>query len=324
MFFEVTIKESGYISAIRTEIRVRHYSYQTEKSYLYWNRYFINYCQISHGSEISASKIGQFLCYIAEQCNVSASTQKQALCAIVFACRYVLKMDTSGLDFPYAKAPKRIPQVLSTEEAKQIIGQMSGDHFLIAAILFGAGLRLKEALRIRVKDIDLNNKSIFIHQGKGKKDRVCILPNELISPLELQIEKVRKIHNKDYKAGFGMAALPISLIKKYGASARKFHWQFFFPATRRCIHPSDGYICRHHIHPTAFSKALRLATKKAAIDKRVTAHTFRHSFATALLRKGYDLRTIQELMGHTDIKTTQIYTHVIGTHTSGVVSPFDS
>ncbi len=318
------MKESGYISAIRTEIRVRHYSYQTEKSYLYWNRYFINYCQISHGSEISASKIGQFLCYIAEQCNVSASTQKQALCALVFACRFVLKMDTAGLDFPYAKAPKRIPQVLSAEEAKQIISQLYGYHYLIAGILFGSGLRLKEALRLRVKDIDLTEKSIFVHQGKGNKDRVCILPSELILPLKAQIESVKSVHNSDLRAGFGLASLPISLIKKYRNSAKKFYWQFVFPASRRCLHPSDDYICRHHIHPTAFSKALRLATKQAAIDKRVTAHTFRHSFATALLRKGYDLRTIQELLGHTDIKTTQIYTHVIGTHTSGVVSPFDA
>jgi integron integrase len=235
-------------------------------------------------------------------------------------------MDTAGLNFPYAKAPKRIPQVLSVEQAKDIIKNLAGSHYLIAALLFGSGLRLKEALRLRVKDIDLSAKSIFIHQGKGKgnKDRVCILPAELGLPLKLQIEWVKSVHLKDLQAGYGLASLPISLIRKYRESAKKFHWQFVFPASRRCIHPSDSYICRHHIHPSAFSKALRVATKESKIDKRVTAHTFRHSFATALLRRGYDLRTIQELLGHTDIKTTQIYTHVVGAHTSGVVSPFDS
>lgn len=264
------------------------------------------------------------MCFLAEQCGVSASTQKQALCAIVFACRYVLKMDTAGLNFPYAKAPKRIPQVLSIGEAKCVIGHLAGNHYLIAALLFGSGLRLKEVLRLRIKDIDLSSKTVFVHQGKGNKDRVCLLPSELVLPLKGQIESVKSVHNGDLRAGYGLASLPISLIRKYRSSANKFHWQFIFPASRRCIHPSDDYICRHHIHQTAFSKALSVAVKQTQIDKRVTAHTFRHSFATALLRKGYDLRTIQELLGHTDIKTTQIYTHVVGAHTSGVVSPFDS
>lgn len=313
-----------YLEAIRTEIRVRHYSYQTEKSYLYWNRYFIRHCNIRHGADITPALIEHFLCFLAVQCKVSASTQKQALCAIVFACRYVLKIEPNKLQFPYAKAPKRIPQVLSNQEAKLIINHLSGYHYLIGAILFGSGLRLKEALNLRIKDIDLSIKSIFVCQGKGQKDRVCMLPNQLIDGLKPQMIHVKKIHEADLADGFGLASLPISLIRKYRSNASKFHWQYIFPASRRCIHPSDNYVCRHHIHPTAFSRALRQATINSNLVKRVTAHTFRHSFATSLLLKGHDIRTIQELLGHSDVKTTEIYTHVIGGHYTGVVSPLDS
>jgi integron integrase len=313
-----------FLEAIRTEIRVRHYSYQTEKSYLYWNRYFIRHCNIRHGADITPALIEQFLCFLAVECEVSASTQKQALCAIVFACRHVLKIEPNELQFPYAKAPKRIPQVLSNEEAKLIISNLSGYHYLIGAILFGSGLRLKEALKLRVKDIDLTTKSIFVYRGKGQKDRACMLPNGLIDVLKSQMNQVKKLHEADLSDGFGLASLPISLIRKYRSNASKFHWQYIFPASRRCMHPSDNYVCRHHIHPTAFSRALRQATTNCGIDKRVTAHTFRHSFATSLLLKGHDIRTIQELLGHSDVKTTEIYTHVIGGHHTGVISPLDS
>ncbi len=204
-----------------------------------------------------------------------------------------------------------------------IINQLPNYHHLIGAILFGSGLRLKEALWIRIKDIDFKEKSIFVYQGKGQKDRICMLPQTIISQLNVQITHVKAIHDHDLAAGFGLASLPISLMRKYQNSAAQFHWQYLFPASRRCVHPSDHYICRHHIHPTAFSRELRQATKRAQINKRVTAHTFRHSFATCLLRKGYDIRTIQEMLGHTDVKTTQIYTHVIGGHYSGVISPLD-
>ncbi len=316
--------QATYIEAIRAEIRVRHYSYQTEKSYLYWNRYFIRHCNIRHGDDITPALIEHFLCFLAVQCKVSASTQKQALCAIIFACRHVLKIETKELQFPYAKTPQRIPQVLSSDEAKLIISFLSNYHHLIGSILFGAGLRLKEALRLRIKDIDLSTKSIFVYQGKGQKDRVCMLPNGLVDELTLQISHVKKIHDRDLAEGFGLASLPISLIKKYRSSAAKFHWQYIFPASRRCIHPSDKYVCRHHIHPTAFSRELRKATTKSNTNKRVTAHTFRHSFATSLLLKGHDIRTIQELLGHSDVKTTQIYTHVIGGHHTGVISPLDN
>lgn len=187
------------------------------------------------------------MCYLSNQRGVSASTQKQALCALVFAFKHVLGINTDGLNFPYAKAPSRIPQVLNDEQAKRIINLMIGDYKMVASILYGSGLRLNEALRLRVKDIDFTHRTIFVFRGKGQKDRVCLLPSCAIDSLKGQIEKVKRVHHKDIDAGFGFSSLPTSLFRKYKQSIKQLHWQYIFPASRRCVHPIDGYICRHHI-----------------------------------------------------------------------------
>ncbi|WP_434927068.1 integron integrase [Shewanella sp. HL-SH2] len=314
---------TGYLEAIRQQIRVRHYSYQTEKSYLYWNRYFIRYFKFTAAKHILPTHIEQFLCFLANERRVSSSTQQQALCALVFAFKHVLAINTDNLQFPYAKAPTRIPQVLNDAEAKQVINHLQGKYQLIGSLLYGAGLRLSEALSVRVKDIDFENRTLFIFRGKGKKDRVCILPKMTIDPIHEQMLNVRETHDHDLSQGLGMASLPSSLLKKFGASAKQLHWQYLFPSIHCVSHPINGYICRHHIDPTTFRKALRKAVHETNITKRITAHTFRHSFATNLLKRGHDIRTIQELLGHNDVKTTQIYTHVAGLHQTGVQSPMD-
>ncbi|MBQ4892143.1 integron integrase [Shewanella sp. MMG014] len=317
------MKKPTFIEAIREQIRVRHYSLQTEKSYLYWARYFIRYTQIKNARELAPSHIESFLYYLSNQRGVSASTQKQALCALVFVFKHVLEVNTDNLNFPYAKAPSRIPQVLDAQQAKLIINLMNGQYKMIASILYGSGLRLNEALSLRVKDIDFTHRTIFVFRGKGQKDRVCLLPDCAVDSLKEQIEKVKEIHHNDIKAGLGFTSLPPSLFRKYQQSIKQFHWQYIFPASRLCVHPIDGYICRHHIHPSAFGRALRIATIQAQVAKRVTAHTFRHSFATQLLQHGTDIRTVQEQLGHKDLKTTQLYTHAAGINQTGIVSPMD-
>ncbi|MCL1156918.1 integron integrase [Shewanella inventionis] len=314
---------TGYLEAIRQQIRVRHYSYQTEKSYLYWNRYFIRHFRFSTAKQISPSHIEQFLSFLANNKHVSSSTQQQALCALVFAFKHVLAIDTDNLQFPYAKPPSRIPQVLNDVEAKQVIDNLHGKYQLIGCLLYGAGLRLTEALSIRLKDIDFENRTLFVFRGKGKKDRVCILPKMTIDPIQQQMHLVRETHAHDLSQGLGMASLPPSLLKKFGTSAKQLHWQYLFPSIHCVSHPVNDYRCRHHIDPTTFRKALKKAVQKTTITKRITAHTFRHSFATNLLRRGHDIRTVQELLGHNDVKTTQIYTHVAGLHQTGVQSPMD-
>ncbi|WP_394203530.1 integron integrase [Shewanella waksmanii] len=313
----------GFLEAIRNAIRIRHYSYQTEKSYLSWNRCIIRFHQINNARELIVKHIEDFLTYIAVHRKVSSSTQQQALCAIVFAYKHVLNIDTQALNYAYAKQPVRLPQVLNEDEAMTIIGALPAKYSLIASILFGGGLRLNEALKLRVKDVDFTDNSLFIFRGKGRKDRKTILPKGLNERLKTHLELVKLIHERDLSDGHGIASLPSALLRKYQHNAKQWYWQYIFPASHRCLHPTDGYVCRHHIHPTAFTRALRSAVKDVGIEKRVTAHTFRHSIATSILKSGADIRTLQELLGHKDIKTTQIYTHVAGLHQSGIVSPFD-
>lgn len=222
-----------------------------------------------------------------------------------------------------ARATKRVPTVLSHEEALTIISHMNEKYQLAFSLLYGCGLRKAELLKLRVKDIDFDGKSVFIFRGKGGKDRVTMLPNNLVPALKKQIESVRAIHQRDTAEGGGETSLPSGLARKYPYAIKEFKWQYLFPSTTRCQHPVDGYYCRHHLHWTALTKALRVAVKKAGVTKHVTAHTFRHSFATQLLLSGADIRTVQELLGHNDLRTTQIYTHVIGQHSSGTKSPLD-
>lgn len=222
-----------------------------------------------------------------------------------------------------SQAPKRVPTVLSDNEAMVIINELKPPYHLMFSMLYGCGLRKAELLRLRVKDIDFSGKSIYIFRGKGAKDRMTLLPRSLIGPLKAQIAKVEHIHQKDLAEGQGKTSLPAGLARKYPSAITEFKWQYIFLYVVGCQHSTDGYFCRHHLHWTTLSKALRKAVIKTNIHKRVTAHTFRHSFATQLLLNGADIRTVQELLGHSDVKTTQIYTHVIGQHSSGIISPID-
>ncbi len=315
---------SPFIEKIRTELRTRHYSLRTEKTYLYWVRNFILFSDKRHPETMSNPEIERYLNYLATQRKVSAATQNQALCALIFMYRHVIKRDIEDLNYGFAKRPKNLPTVLSAQEIALILPHLQGKYWLITALLYGCGFRIHEALALRVKDIDLNHRSIFIFRGKGAKDRYTLLPNALAAPIQKQIEVVKQVHQSDCVEGFGSTSVPPSLKRKYGKSLDKLSWQYLFPSTTRCIHPYDGYVCRHHIHGSAYSKQLRKAVQLSGIYKRVTAHVFRHSFATNLLLNGADIRTVQELLGHSDLRTTEIYTHVIGLRRAGTVSPMDS
>ncbi|MGS2719435.1 integron integrase [Paraglaciecola aestuariivivens] len=314
---------SAFIESIREVIRTKQYSLKTEKSYLYWVRYFIRFHHLRHPRDMGNKEVEAFLSHLAVVRGVSAATQNQALCAIVFMYKHVLDTELKDLKFGYAKKPRNLPTVLNALEVQKILACLSGKYWLITGILYGCGLRVHEALRLRIKDIDFVNKSIFIFRGKGGKDRYTLLPNCLVKPLQQQIVVAKKCHARDVREGFGLASLPSSLIRKYGNAAKQASWQFLFPSSVRCPHPFDGYICRHHIHETAYAKSLRQAVAQSGVLKRVTAHTFRHSFATRLLQAGADIRTVQELLGHADLRTTEIYTHVVGSRRAGTISPID-
>jgi len=317
-------KPSPFIERIRTELRTRHYSLKTEKTYLYWARHFIYFHQKRHPETLGNVEIEEFLNYLATRHKVGAATQNQALCALIFMYRYVIKREIKDLSYNFAKRPKNMPTVLSGQEVAAILANLTGKYWLVAAMLYGCGFRIHEALALRVKDINLHQQSIFIFRGKGGKDRYTLLPKSLTQSLETQIQVVEHLHQQDLAEGYGMTSVPPALKRKYSNSLMDLSWQYLFPSTTRCRHPYDGYICRHHLHSTAFSKKLREAVRKSDVRKRVTAHTFRHSFATNLLQTGSDIRTVQELLGHSDIRTTEIYTHVIGNRRAGTASPVDA
>lgn len=316
--------QSPFLEEIRNIIRTKHYSIQTEKTYLLWIKRFILFNQKRHPRELGEQEVTNFLTYLAVKRHVTSSTQNLALCAIVFMYKHAFERELTLLpDTVRARAPKRVPTVLSHEEAIQIISHMNERYQVIFSLLYGCGLRKAELLKLRVKDIDFSAKNVFVFRGKGGKDRITMLPNNLVQALKKQIQSVRAIHQKDLAEGGGETSLPSGLARKYPYAIKEFKWQYLFPSTMRCQHPVDGYYCRHHLHWTALTKALKVAVKKSGVTKHVTAHTFRHSFATLLLLSGADIRTVQELLGHNDLRTTQIYTHVIGQHSSGTVSPLD-
>ncbi|ARU57250.1 integron integrase [Oleiphilus messinensis] len=317
------MKKSPFMETVRNALRTKQYSLQTEKSYLYWVRQFIIFNDKRHPKDMGNAEIERFLTHLAVNRSVSPATQNQALCAIIFLYKYVICRDITDLRYSFTKKPIRLPTVLNPPEVADILANMDGKYRLITKILYGSGLRINEALSLRVKDIDFTNQSIFVFRGKGRKDRYTLLPELIVPDLKLQIERCKKIHQEDLIEGFGFSSLPASLHRKYKTALKDFAWQYVFPSTGRCIHPKDGYVCRHHLHHSAYSRALRSAVVKSAIPKRVTAHTFRHSFATTLLKSGTDIRTLQELLGHTDLKTTEIYTHVINNRRAGSMSPVD-
>lgn len=318
------MSNSPFLENIRQVLRTKHYSIQTEKAYLTWIKRYILFNNKRHPHEMGEEEVSNFLSHLAVERQVTSSTQNLALCAIVFMYRHIFERELTLLDDTVrAKAPKRVPIVLSDAEAMKIIKLMPESYQLMFSILYGCGLRKAELLRLRIKDIDFENKSIFIFRGKGKKDRITMLPNTLVPALKEQINKVANIHQLDINEGEGNTSLPSGLARKYPYAIKDLKWQYLFPSRNRCQHPTDGYFCRHHLHWTALTKVLRRAVIESGIAKHVTAHTFRHSFATQLLINGSDIRTVQELLGHNDLKTTQIYTHVIGQHSSGTTSPID-
>jgi len=315
---------SPFLESIRHILRTKHYSIQTEKAYLLWIKRFILFNQKRHPKDMGEQEVSNYLTYLAVNRQVTSSTQNLALCSIVFMYKHVFERELTLLsDTVRAKAPTRVPMVLSNKEATAIINVLKPPYHLMFSLLYGSGLRKAELLALRIKDIDFDGNSIYVFRGKGAKDRMTLLPKILIESLKEQIEKVEGLHSKDLAEGEGKTSLPSGLGRKYPKAITEFKWQYLFPSTVRCKHPTDGYFCRHHLHWTSLSKALRVAVLKAGIRKHVTAHTFRHTFATQLLLNGADIRTVQELLGHNDLKTTQIYTHVIGQHSSGTLSPID-
>lgn len=315
---------SPFLESIRHILRTKHYSIQTEKAYLLWIKRFILFNQKRHPKDMGEQEVSNYLTYLAVNRQVTSSTQNLALCSIVFMYKHVFERELTLLsDTVRAKAPTRVPMVLSNKEATAIINVLKPPYHLMFSLLYGSGLRKAELLALRIKDVDFDGNSIYVFRGKGAKDRVTLLPKILIESLKEQIEKVEGLHSKDLAEGEGKTSLPSGLARKYPKAITEFKWQYLFPSTVRCKHPTDGYFCRHHLHWTSLSKALRAAVLKTGIRKHVTAHTFRHTFATQLLLNGADIRTVQELLGHNDLKTTQIYTHVIGQHSSGTLSPID-
>ncbi|MDH5738084.1 MAG: integron integrase [Gammaproteobacteria bacterium] len=316
-------KPVRFLDQVRFLMRSRNMAFSTEKTYIIWILRFIRFHKMKHPSVLHEPDIEAFLNHLAVNRYCSSNTQKVALNALVFLYREFLNKEVS-LRFRTARRQPRIPVVFTHQEALSVIGHMEGIARLVTQILYGSGLRINECLRLRVKDVDFSHHNLVIRDSKGHKDRVTVLPANLIRPLRHQIEFVKALHKKDLDEGFGRAYMPYALDRKYPSSALALAWQYCFPAAHRSIDPRSGEIRRHHIMDRTIQKRIKSAIHLADINKHASSHTFRHSFATRLLEAGYDLRTIQELLGHSDVSTTEIYTHVIKQNQKPVVSPLDS
>jgi len=315
---------SEFLELIRSNMRLRGYSLSTEKTYLLWIRRFIHFTGNEHPATVPLTQVGSYLTYLAVKQGVSVNTQKTALNSLAYLFEKFLKREMGDLGFKLATKQRTLPNVLSTEEVRLVLAQLSGRNKLILQLLYGSGLRVGECLRLRVQDIDLTRFALTIYNGKGRKDRQTLLSTQLKGILEEQIESGIEAQHKDNERGVG-CSLPPGLSRKYPNAFKSDAWAYIFPSSKLCHHPLTGEICRHHLHTTVVRKFLSIAVESAGLrQKRVTAHTFRHSFATHMLIKGADLRTVQELLGHNDVATTQIYTHVIGRHYAGTNSPLDS
>jgi integron integrase len=308
----------------RAEIRTRGYSRRTEKSYWFWIRWFIFHNGTRHPADLGAGEVEAFLSWLAAERNVAAATQNQALAALLFLYKHVL-----GMELPWfssmvrAKRPVRAPVVLTQAEAYRLLAQLQGVKWLMASLLYGAGLRQIECLMLRVKDVDFAYRQITVRDGKGGKDRVTVLPEQVVQPLQAHLGRVRDLHRRDFASGHGEVWLPKALSRKYPRAGTDWPWQFLFPSKHRSADPESGVIRRHHLFPDTLQRAVKAAARAARIVKPVSCHTPRHSFATHLLESGYDIRTVQELLGHADVSTTMIYTHVLNKGGRGVRSPLD-
>jgi integron integrase len=312
------------LERVREAIRLKHYSYRTEETYVQWIKRYIFFHNTRHPEEMGVEEIEAFLTHLAVIDKVSASTQNQALSALLFLYRVVLNRELEEpIDALRAKRSRYLPTVLTPEEVKAIIGKLSGEYKLLIQILYGSGLRLNEGLNLRIKDIDFGQKQIVVRDAKGNKSRTTVLPESVITTLKEHLHRVRERHLQDLNAGYGSVFLPFALNRKYPNAERQWLWQFVFPSSTMIRDPQNDKLCRFHLHESGLQKALKRAVLSTNIDKKVSCHTFRHSFATHLLQNGYDIRMVQELLGHKDVKTTMIYTHVLNRGGKGVRSPLD-
>lgn len=318
------MSKSPLLEKVRDQMRVHHYSLRTEESYVQWIKRFILFHGKRHPAEMGEQEITAFLTYLAVKKNVAASTQNQALSAILFLYKKILNQDLDWMDgIVRAKRPQRIPEVLTPEQVRALLKQLTGTHQLIARLLYGTGMRLMEAIRLRVRDINFGYRQITVRSGKGEKDRVTILPDSLINPLQVHLARVRAVHARDLEEGYGRVYLPYALERKYKNASREWGWQYVFPSHKRSVDPVSREIRRHHFDERNLQRAIKEAAARLGYSGRVTTHTFRHSFATHLLESGSDIRTVQELLGHSDVKTTMVYTHVLQRGGRGVRSPLD-
>lgn len=317
-------KPKKLLEQVRDRLRLKHYSIRTERAYVQWIRRYILFHNKQHPKDMGTRHINEFLVHLATVDHVAASTQNQALSALLFLYREVLHQEIDAdFDMLGAAKPRRLPTVLTPEEAKNIIRLLAGTHQLIAKLLYGSGLRLNECLRLRVKDFDFEYKTITVRDGKGAKDRITILPKSLVSPLQNHLERMKLNYTEDIEKNFKGVSMPGALDKKYPNASKEWLWYYIFPSQRWSTDPRSGQKLRHHLHPSSIQKSIRKTAKQAGVQKRVTPHTFRHSFATHLLEGGYDIRTVQELLGHKDVRTTMVYTHVLQRGGLAVRSPLD-
>jgi len=312
------------IDQVRNVIRKKHYSYRTEQAYVDWIKRYIYFNNKLHPKDLGEKEISRFISHLAINRNVAASTQNQALNAIVFLYKQVLRIELGDFGpMERAKRPKRLPVVMTKEEVERILGFTAGTKAIMAKLLYGGGLRLMECLRLRIKDIDFDMNQVIVRSGKGDKDRVTMLPEALKPLLKDHLKKVKTMHERDLKMNLGEVYLPFALARKYPNAAKEWGWQYVFPSDRISSNPRNGKKGRHHLDESGLQKAIRNAARKAGVLKPVGPHSFRHSFATHLLEAGYDIRTVQELLGHKNVKTTMIYTHVMNKGALGTKSPLD-